>query len=52
MNQPAVHIGDYEMAREVFNKREASGRPDIDISRVRTHGKNRGQLGLEVRTDR
>ncbi|XP_043242079.1 cytochrome P450 2L1-like [Amphibalanus amphitrite] len=44
MNQPAVHIGDYEMARDVFNKREASGRPDIDISRVRTHGKNRGLL--------
>ncbi|XP_037072334.1 methyl farnesoate epoxidase-like [Pollicipes pollicipes] len=44
MSNPSVHIADFDLAKEVFNKRESTGRPKIDIARIRTHGKLRGVL--------
>ena len=42
-HQPVVMIFDADLAREVFSKNESTGRPHLEILKMRTFGELRGQ---------
>ena len=44
-HQPVVMIFDVDIAREVLSKNESTGRPHLEILKMRTFGELRGKCG-------